>query len=285
MRSHRISKIEFMNLNFLMHSIEDDWGVDDVVVSEISAGRYGEGEALCWWLAMLRAAASGSTLVDVGAYSGLYSLIGAAARGDVRTLALEASVLTHGRLVQNILINRFDMRILPCHLAASDARDIVELGHAYGPLSMASGESLVPEYEIDHSELVPSSSIDALIFQEGPKRFGAVASHAMGILPVASIGGVKIDVEGVELSVLRGADELVRKFTPPLIVEILDDKRLAECDALLVANGYQRLAACQGQNYIYSHQSKADLLQSEYEQLRSSTQPEFKISPFLVYQV
>jgi FkbM family methyltransferase len=274
-----------MNLNFLMHSIKDDWGIDDVVVSEIEADRYGEGDALSWWLAMLRLSEPGATFIDIGAYTGLYSLIAAAARADTRTLALEASVLTHGRLVQNILINKFDMRILPCHVAASETREIVELGHAYGPLSMASGESLVPDYEIDHSELVPAIKVDDLIFQEQSRPFGAVASRALGILPISSLGGVKIDVEGVELSVLNGANRLLKTFLPHLIVEILDHQRFLECEALLTSNGYQRLAVCPGQNYVYSHGSKADLLRQEHEQLRSTIQPTFNIAPFLAYQV
>jgi hypothetical protein len=41
-------------------------------------------------------------------------------------------------------------------------------------------------------------------------------------LDVADVGLVKIDVEGHELAVLRGAEGLVRRWRPTLVVEIED---------------------------------------------------------------
>src|SRR5690606_1351618 len=52
MRSHFVSRIKFLGLDFRMNSIKDEWGIDDVVQAEMNAGTYGEADALSWWRAM-----------------------------------------------------------------------------------------------------------------------------------------------------------------------------------------------------------------------------------------
>lgn len=268
MRYHRVSNVSFANTMFRMHSIKDDWGIDDVVLSAIERGVYGEGQAMSWWLAMLRVAEPSSTFLDIGSYTGLYSLVAAAARQDTRTIAIEASVVTYGRLVQNVLVNNFDARITPCHVAVGNRFGVAKLGHAFGPLSMASGESLKPDYEVDHSELVPEISLDEWIFQHSSDPFGSVSSRAMGVLPLQRLAGVKIDVEGVEFDVLRGASRLLSEFKPPIIIEILTEDSLKICKSYLKSFGYHEIARCIGENYVYACRDLDGLrtLQSELVQ-------------------
>lgn len=272
MRQHNIEKISFMGQSFLMAAVVSSWGVDDVVVGSIKQDEYVELDALVWWLAMLNREAP-SLYLDVGSYSGLYAMIAAAHRPAHRTVAIEASVLTHGRLVQNILLNDFDLRVVPCHAAVSDRTEIVHLGHAFGALSMASGESLEPDYATDYLEPVASTSLGALLLQAGPERLGTVAATSAGILPVTAIGGMKIDVEGVEIAVLRGAAEVLRRFRPPLIVEILDAEKLASCREILSDAGYLMLAECPHLNYVFCHEADADRLCLSHDQVRASGVP------------
>jgi hypothetical protein len=49
---------------------------------------------------------------------------------------------------------------------------------------------------------------------------------------------VKIDVEGAELAVLRGASRLLTECRPVLLCEIFDENR-REVDQLLLAQGYR----------------------------------------------
>jgi len=277
MRFHRISSVRFADVEFRMCSIRDDWGVDDVVLSAMELGTYGEAEAMSWWFAMLSAAKPGSTVFDVGAYTGLYSLLAASMRPEIKTVAIEASVVTYGRLIQNILMNNFDIRITPSHVAVSDRSGIARLGHAFGPLSMASGESLVPNYEIDHSELVAAVTLDDLVLQKPDQYFGSVSSRAMGILPVQHIAGMKIDVEGVEFEVLQGATELITRFRPPLIIEILDRQKLERCDAFLKSFGYEELDKCTGENYIYACGEDIATLTAAHADIKEDRKLEFSI--------
>ncbi|PKQ04981.1 MAG: FkbM family methyltransferase, partial [Alphaproteobacteria bacterium HGW-Alphaproteobacteria-10] len=52
---------------------------------------------------------------------------------------------------------------------------------------------------------------------------------------------VKIDVEGHEIEALRGAEALIRRDRPDMLIEVADVNR-AEIDALLNSFGY-RIAA------------------------------------------
>ena len=49
---------------------------------------------------------------------------------------------------------------------------------------------------------------------------------------------IKIDVEGMEADVLRGAIETIRKYVPIIYVEIFGDT--AEVDDILAPHGYHR---------------------------------------------
>ncbi|MCO5073028.1 MAG: FkbM family methyltransferase [Rhizobiaceae bacterium] len=266
MRHHHVEKVSFMGRSFLMGAIVDSWGVDDVVLAAIAKGNFGETDSLAWWLAMLERQGP-SLFLDVGAYSGVYAMLAAATRGRHRTVAVEASVVTHGRLVQNILLNNFDLAIVPCHTAVSDSAGMVKLGHAFGVLSMASGESLVPDYETDHCELVPATSLDGLLLNHGPDSCGAILSRTANLLPVTSVGGIKIDVEGVETSVLAGASEIIARFKPPLIMEVLNSTKLAECEAILLPQGYRRVADCEALNFIFCHERDLENLAASHRRI------------------
>ena len=267
MRTHQVNRISFRNVSFLIHAIEDDWGVDDVVAAEIRRNSYGEGDALTWWLAIIANAAPRSTAIDVGAYTGFYSLIAAAARSDINIVAIEASVVTFGRLCQNILLNKLETRISPNHVAISDSSGLVKLSHGFGALAMASGESLEPTYQVDHTELVPSLSLDELILQPRDGAVGAIGTKSQSFLPLTGIGGIKIDVEGVEALALKGGLNSLRQFQPPLIIEILSENSYRDCWALLEPLGYERIAICHGLNYVFAASNNKNVILSSYSKI------------------
>jgi FkbM family methyltransferase len=71
--------------------------------------------------------------------------------------------------------------------------------------------------------LVKVRSIDAMI------AAGEIAPPAL----------MKIDVEGAEVMVLRGARETVRRYRPVIFAEVHSSALLGECRALLEADGYR----------------------------------------------
>lgn len=63
---------------------------------------------------------------------------------------------------------------------------------------------------------------------------------------------IKIDVEGMEFEVLKGAEQLIKKDKPILWVEILDEN-LKCVDKLLRRYDYRFFTELSEQNYIYKH--------------------------------
>lgn len=268
MRYHQIYRVGFKNLQVLMASIQDEWATDDMVIRDISQKSYHEEEAVIWWLAMLNCASSGQVMVDAGSYSGLYSLLSAKARPDIQCIAIEASSITFGRLLQNIQLNAFDSVINPNHVALSSTREVVSLGHAFGVMSMSSGESLQPTYETDYSELVAGVTLDSLLIQDDT-RFGPISSKTSAILPIKGIGGMKVDLEGVENEVLKYAGGVLSRYSPPIVIELLTEEALMGCRNLLGRHGYREVAACEGQNYVFATADKEKALRSSYDATRS----------------
>lgn len=156
-----------------------------------------DAEEMRFLLAWLR---SGETFVDVGANVGPYSLLSTLAP-DVRTLAFEPFSLAQQRFRANIELNGVGHRV---HLVP---RAVGE-GDRSGRLSAdrwATNELVGDRYDgaTEEVEIVSLDSYDA-------------AS------PLGQVGLMKVDVEGHELAVLRGAARVVRRDRPALIVELND---------------------------------------------------------------
>lgn len=266
----------------MMHAVEDAWGIDDVVLADITKGSYREGPALSWWFSMIQLTKPKSVFMDVGAYTGLYSLFSSACRSDTKVVAIEASVTTYARLIQNIVLNGFDVRIVPTHYAASSSVGMVQLGHAFGVMAMASGESVKPNYEVDHFEVVPSTRIDDLLLQRLP-LYGPVASRSNSIFPIEAIGGIKIDVEGAECDALAGAQGVISKFRPPMILEVLTQQNLDECKRILGQHRYALVSECPGDNYVFCPAELADDLIRVHSLVATSQDDAFSIKQCLTY--
>jgi FkbM family methyltransferase len=119
----------------------------------------------------------GDLFVDVGANVGTYTLW--AADCGARVLAVEPHVATAARLRRNVVLNRFEVEIVEQALADQPGRrrmtaDLDSLNHFLEP----------DQDGVD----VPATTLDLLL---GDRR----------------AAGLKIDVEGVEELVLRGAGQ------------------------------------------------------------------------------
>jgi FkbM family methyltransferase len=167
----------------------------------------------------------GDTVWDVGANVGLFSFAAAArAGGEGRVLALEADSWLVGLLRRSASLpaNRaLHVEVLPA--AAAERVDVARFniavrGRAASYLDTAGGSSQAGG--VLESQLVPTVSLDWLL-----DRF-----------PAPSF--VKIDVEGGELAVLKGASRLLSEARPAILCEVFGERR-SEVDALLRGFGYE----------------------------------------------
>jgi FkbM family methyltransferase len=148
----------------------------------------------------------GMVFIDIGAYRGIYSLVaGKKLRGRGMVIAFEPSPREHHRLRIHLRLNRL----------SSSRAEMLALGATTTRVpffQVASGDTarngLRPPASVDP---VTQIAVDTISLDEYAAR------HQLQRLDI-----IKLDVEGGELDVLRGAAHVLAKFRPILICEVLD---------------------------------------------------------------
>jgi FkbM family methyltransferase len=221
---------------FFLESVIDSWGEDDRVLAEFAAGTPIEPQTLNLWAFLTMGAPAGALLIDVGAYTGLFSLLAATLRADVRPIAFEPSAITFGRLARNIILNQREVGILPVNLAAWHTKELLLFPHQYGIYSMSPGE-MVQGAQIDHTQHVLGVPLDVLL--NDPNALpDYLNTRCMPLAPVRSISAIKIDVEGHEGAVLSGAGRLLDRHRPSVICEAWDAAAAAALAEIFRSHDY-----------------------------------------------
>ncbi len=187
----------------------------------------------------------GDVLYDIGANVGPYALIAAAyLEGEGKIVAMEPHPQSYSKLCRNVLLNGFGNILFPLPVALSDKTGLdvfnyqylVEgsAGHALGDAVDSSGKAFEP---------VGAHSILAYRLDDLVKELSLPApSH------------IKIDVDGIELKVLRGASETLR--TPSLrsvLVELeKSEQETAEAVTFMKERGFALREVYEGRNHLFT---------------------------------
>lgn len=180
-------------LKIAVGPVEVELYADDRICQSILTGKPFEPDTLAVWAQMCQA---GRIVVDIGAYSGLFSI--AAAKLGAVPVAIEPLPFMRERLMANAKLNGVEFRIIPG--AASDKTGQARIGYN-DKVHLTSGASILRKSG-------PGFTVDT--FRLDDIDFGG---------PVAAI---KIDVERYEKAVLNGAAELIERDRPELVIEVLD---------------------------------------------------------------
>ena len=153
-----------------------------------------------------RYARPGSTAVDVGANVGIVTVPLAFAVGPFgRVLAFEPNAGNVDRLRENLLLNHLSqVSVHALALGATPGDIVLNLGS--DPAFHSSVEVMTP-WRTNNAVTVPCSTLDVM-WEEAES-------------PDVSV--VKIDVEGGELAVLKGARTMLDRDHPALLVEAHDN--------------------------------------------------------------
>ncbi|MDJ0364152.1 FkbM family methyltransferase [Hymenobacter sp. H14-R3] len=173
----------------------------------------------------------GAVFADVGAHFGYFSLLAAQLVGAAgQVVAFEASTATYAVLAANVAAVP---TVAAHHCAISDTQERLSFY----------------EFPVHYNEF---NSLDVSQFAEEkwfkndrPVKIEVAATtldsvFAAAVCPPAII---KIDVEGAEFKVIKGAAELLRRAAPAVVLEYLEPKRHntehRQAAALLADLGYQ----------------------------------------------
>lgn len=160
--------------------------------------------------------------VDVGANTGLYSLIACTVNSSCRVAAFEPVPRILQLLKQNIAANNWNDRCVISNCAVSDYVGTADfhVPLCEVPTSASLHASGFRGYAGDHVQ-VPVTTLDVACQDFGP------------------IDLMKIDVEGFEDGVLRGMTGILTRDRPTLVIECLPDGPYAQVNQILKPLGYR----------------------------------------------
>jgi FkbM family methyltransferase len=184
------------------------------------------------WRAIAEHLHPGDTFVDIGAHIGYYSLKAAPVVGPGgHVIAVEPNPDTVHRLQANIRASRADGVVSVQPVACSDTEATLEL---FGAPAHNTGETSLSRRNASQAgQVVASYRVRARPLDDILKESG-----------VARVDAVKIDVEGAEYLVLKGAGETLDRYHPLVIVELVESQlqamgtSTAQIVALLHSHGY-----------------------------------------------
>lgn len=173
--------------------------------------------------AIQRNVTPGMTAMDIGAHGGFYSLLFSKAVGPAgRVFAFEPLPANTRVLEENILLNGI-RNIFSRHEAVADFSGELSFQFPHHNRSLVAGPVAAGDSLGTFS--VPCISLDDFMREE-----------------CAAVDFIKMDVEGAETDVLRGARNLLHAFHPGMMIELHDDANHAGAHpavALLEDAGYR----------------------------------------------
>jgi FkbM family methyltransferase len=175
---------------------------------------------------------SGDVFYDIGANVGVYSLVAAKANsGGVLVYAFEPAFINYSQLCQNIYLNGSADSIVPLPIALSDETSIESLNY----------QNLIPGGAL-HALGQPTDykgDVFAPVFKQ--KTLGYKLDDFVRLFGIKPPNHIKIDVDGIEAAILRGAEEIFRSSSiRSVLVEVEEGRsETTEVVEFLKSNGLE----------------------------------------------
>jgi FkbM family methyltransferase len=207
-RTSGIIPCHFEGIDFLMYNNCDD-GIVGFFYYDSQV--YSEAQDLKVFLPLAKVS---KTIVDIGANTGLYSLLVGKVAHQATTFAIEPYSVNFKRLQKNLALNKL-INTVPLNIAIGDKSDTVEFNIPMDDMisevpSMVSSfpRSMFPDL------LWTKTSVEMLTLDEFAQKNNL------------KIDLIKCDVETYEMSVFKGAHEVLSNHRPAILFEsFLDDER------------------------------------------------------------
>ena len=162
------------------------------------------------------------TFIDIGANTGIYSVLVATVNPRARVYAFEPVVDIFRALHVNVRENQLSNVVAFCE-AVGERVGVIGINVPRSTRIFPTESSLREEFRPDtYTQLTPCTTLERLVSDYG----------------LAEIDLVKIDVEGVEYSVLNGSDRVLSQVRPMFICEVLHGVLDPRLEALLRDKDY-----------------------------------------------
>ena len=161
------------------------------------------------WAAIRQHLPVGGTFVDVGAHIGYFSLKAAGVVGPTgKVIAVEANPDTARRLRDNVRASGANaIAVHPVACSDSDgALEFFASNRGNTGKASLSRENALQSGSVSAAHRVRTQPLDAIVIESAVSR----------------VDVIKMDVEGAELLVLKGAKRILARYSPVLIVELSD---------------------------------------------------------------
>lgn len=185
-------------------------------------------------------AQEGSVVVDIGANIGNHTLYFALERHASKVISFEAVEETYRILARNIELNNLQDRTEIYCLGLSDQAGMADIGRRYAG-------------NIGGTELAVGS--------------GNIKLVALDSFNLPRVDLIKIDVEGMEPQVLKGAEETIRRCRPYIMTESFPDKKPLVED-FMADLGYRGLSMAENDFLFYpvsAAKRNGDILSAPYD--------------------
>jgi FkbM family methyltransferase len=181
-----------------------------------------EGISMSLWMKLCR---DSQTIVDIGANTGIYSLVARALNPTAKIYAFEPVERVFNRMVENVKLNHYDIEMRMEAATNTDGFATVfdvDAEHEYSATLNKDFFTTHPASEGVIERKIVAKRIDTFIREE----------------KVAHIDLMKIDVEMHEPEVLEGMVDCLKTMRPTLLIEVLSDEMGARVNALLQGRDY-----------------------------------------------
>lgn len=174
----------------------------------------------------------GDVFFDIGANIGAYSLVAGVQPSRATVYAFEPSFANYYQLYRNVILNNLQKQVFPLPFALSDATSA-------GTLSLTGTDEGLAENYLEREDCAPPIGLSPGIPQ---LAFTYALDDCLATFNIPCPTLCKIDVDGHEAYVLRGASEtLKRPELRQVFVEIDTNypEQAREIEAIFQASGFQ----------------------------------------------
>jgi len=180
-----------------------------------------EKQSLKAWIIFCRNA---TVILDIGANTGIYSLIASVVNKDARVFCFEPSIKVYKRLKENLLKNNLDSSIA-LNIAVSNVNGFGKFYDFPGDYNLSASLNI---------EKSKNETLESLTYDVKTMRIDTfIKENKIEIIDL-----VKIDVEMHEPEVIEGFGKTLDLFHPVILIEVLTNEIADKLNTLLKHKNY-----------------------------------------------